>query len=123
AGFKSPQSIARAADAGGVLKNTGINFEADGLTGYPTLNATAKDSYGGALGLEYLFNLDRQIIFEVARVEPRNNSLPGSQTAVGARYQYPIPNRPWIIRLDAMKGWRQGQTDIYGARLEFRRKF
>jgi len=122
AGFKSPQSLARAADAGGVLKNTGINFETDGLTGYPTIDATAHDTYGGALGLEYLFNLDRQIIFEVARVEDRNNSLPGNQTAVGARYQHPLCGL-WIVRLDAMKGWRQGLTDIYGARLEFRRKF
>src|ERR1043165_1763502 len=122
AGFKSPQSLARAADAGGVLKNTGINFETDGLTGYPTIDATAHDTYGGALGLEYLFNLDRQIIFEVARVEDRNNSLPGAQTAVGARYQHPLGGL-WIVRLDAMKGWRQGLTDIYGARLEFRRKF
>jgi len=58
----------------------------------------------------------------VARVEDRNNSLPGNQTAVGARYQHPLGGL-WIVRLDAMKGWRQGLTDIYGARLEFRRKF
>jgi hypothetical protein len=122
AGFKSPQPLARAADTGGVLKNTGINFETDGLTQYPTLNPNAKDTYGGAIGLEYLFHLDRQIVFEVSRVEPRNGSLPGSQTAVGARYQHPITNT-MIIRLDAMKGWLQGQKDIYGARLEIRRKF
>jgi hypothetical protein len=123
AGFKSPQSLARGGDAGGVLRNTGLNFESDGLTGYPTLDATAHDTYGGAIGVEYLFNLDRQIVVEVARVQPRSNSpLPGAETAVGARYQHPISNA-WIVRLDGMKGFRVGQKDVYGARLELRRKF
>ena len=122
AGFKKPQPLARAGDTGGVLKNTGINFETDGLTAYPTLNAAANDVYGGAIGLEYLFHLDRQIVIEVARVQPRNDILPGAQTAVGARYQHPITHTT-IIRLDAMKGWISGQKDIYGARIEVRRKF
>jgi len=122
AGFKKPQPLARGADTGGVLKNTGINFETDGMTGYPTLPAGANDTYGGALGLEYLFHLDRQIVMELARVQERNNSLPSAQTALGARYQHPITNA-WIVRFDAMKGWRPGLTNIYGARVEIRRKF
>jgi hypothetical protein len=122
AGFKSPQPLARAADSGGVLKNTGINFESDGLTGYPTLDASAHDSYGGALGLEYLFKLDRQIVVEGAVVERNNNSTLGNQYALGVRYQHPISNA-WIVRADAMRGWRQGLKDIYGVRLELRRKF
>jgi hypothetical protein len=121
AGFKSPQSLARAADAGGVLKNTGINFETDGLTGYPTLDATAHDSYGGAFGLEYLFSLDRQIVVEGAVVERRSNSLLGNQYALGARYQHPFTHTT-ILRLDAMRGWRQGLKDVYGVRVEIRRK-
>lgn len=121
AGFKSPQALARAADAGGVLKNTGINFESDGLTGYPTLDATAKDSYGGAFGLEYLFDLHRQIVIEGAVVERNGNNPLGNQYAIGARYQHPISNA-WIVRLDAMRGWRQGLKDVYGARVEIRRK-
>jgi hypothetical protein len=120
-GFDTPQPLARAADSGGVLKNTGINFESDGLTGYPTLDASGHDSYGGAFGLEYLFNLDRQIVVEGAVVERRGNSALGSQYALGARYQHPITHA-WIVRLDAMRGWRQGQKDVYGARLEIRRK-
>src|SRR6185436_14223340 len=84
AGFKKPQPLARAADSGGVLKNTGINFETDGLTGYPTLDAGAKDSYGGAFGLEYLFGLDRQIVLEGAVVERMRDSTAGSQYALGA---------------------------------------
>ena len=121
AGFDSPQSLARAGDAGGVLNNTGINFESDGLTGYPTLDGRAQDSYGGALGLEYLFELDRQIVVEAAVVERMNDNPLGRQYALGARYQHPINNR-WIVRLDAMHGWRQGLDDVFGARLEIRRK-
>src|SRR5216684_3543570 len=62
AGFNSPQSLARGGDSGGVLRNTGITFESDGMTAYPTLDATARKSYGGALGLEYLFELQQQIV-------------------------------------------------------------
>lgn len=122
AGFKNPQSLARGGDAGGVLRNTGITFESDGLTGYPTLDATAQRSYGGALGVEYLFNLDRQIVVEAATVQRTGNSALGSQHSVGARYQHPFAPA-WILRLDAMKAWREGQKDIFGARIEIRRKF
>ncbi len=121
AGFDSPQPLARAADSGGVLKNTGINFESDGLTGYPTLDARAHDSYGGAIGLEYLFSLDRQIVIEGAVVQRMDDNALGSEYALGARYQHPITNA-WIVRLDAMHGWREGRKDVYGARLEIRRK-
>lgn len=121
AGFDTPQSLARAADSGGVLRNTGINFESDGLTRYPTLDARAHESYGGALGVEYLFNLDRQIVVEGAVVERMGNGVPGSEYALGARYQHPI-SHAWIVRLDAMRGWREGQKDVYGARVEIRRK-
>lgn len=124
AGFKTPQSLARTGDSGGVLRNTGLAFESDGLTGYPTLDPTAHDSYGGAVGVEYLFKLDRQIVFEAATVERRgnSNSVLGSERSISARYQHPF-TKVWILRLDAMKGWRQGRNDIFGARVELRRKF
>jgi hypothetical protein len=123
-GFKNPQSLARGGDAGGVLRNTGITFESDGITGYPTLDATAKDSYGGALGVEYLFKLDRQIVFETATVQRRGDNKSGPQHSIGARYQHPF-TKVWILRLDAMKGWEKGpgQKDIFGVRIELRRKF
>jgi len=121
AGFDTPQPLARAADSGGVLKNTGINFESDGLTGYPTLDASANESYGGALGVEYLFNLERQIVIEGAVVERMGDSVLGRQYALGARYQHKISNA-WILRLDAMHGWRDGLENVYGARVELRRK-
>ncbi|MEA2490026.1 MAG: hypothetical protein QOH21_1818 [Acidobacteriota bacterium] len=122
AGFNNPQSLARNADAGGVLRNTGINFESDGLTRYPTLDARAHDSYGGAVGVEYLFDLHRQIVVEAAVVQRTGDSPLGNEYALGARYQHPISNA-WIVRLDAMRGWRQGEKDVYGARVELRRKF
>lgn len=123
AGFKNPQSLARGGDAGGVLRNTGITFESDGVTGYPTLDPTAHDSYGGALGVEFLCtDLAHQIVFETATVQRRGNSALGSQHSIGARYQQPF-TPAWIIRFDAMKGWRQGQKDIFGVRVELRRKF
>jgi hypothetical protein len=123
AGFNSPQSLARGGDAGGVLRNTGISFESDGVTRYPTLDAKAHDTYGGALGLEYLFDLAHQIVVEGSVVERRSGSpLPGNEYAIGARYQQPI-SPDLIIRFDAMKGWRQGQKDIYGVRAELRLKF
>jgi hypothetical protein len=122
AGFKNPQSLARGGDSGGVLRNTGITFESDGLTGYPTLDPTAHDAYGGAVGVEYLFNLDRQIVVEAATVQRRGNNVFGSEHSIGARYQHPF-TPTWILRLDAMKGWREGRRDIFGARVELRRKF
>jgi hypothetical protein len=123
AGFKNPQSLARGGDSGGVLRNTGITFESDGVTGYPTIDPTARDSYGGAVGVEYLFkDLNHQIVLEAATVERRGNNLLGAEHAVGARYQHPFTST-WIIRLDAMKGWRQGRSDVSGVRLELRRKF
>jgi len=122
AGFNNPQSLARGGDSGGVLRNTGINFESDGVTNYPTLDARAHDSYGGAVGMEYLFQLRSQIVVEGAAVERMRDNLSGSEYALGARYQYRL-NNAWILRLDAMRGWRQGLKDIYGARVELRRKF
>lgn len=122
AGFDSPQSLARAAGTGGVLNNTGINFESDGLTGYPTLDARANDSYGAAVGLEKLWGVTQQVVVEAAVVQRMDSSPLGSEYAFGVRYQRPITNA-WIVRADAMHGWRQGREDVFGVRLELRRKF
>ncbi|HEX6159970.1 MAG TPA: hypothetical protein VF111_07375 [Thermoanaerobaculia bacterium] len=122
AGFESPQSLARAAGTGGVLNNTGINFESDGLTGYPTLDARANDSYGAAVGLEKLWGISRQVVVEGAVVQRMDDSPIGNQYALGVRFQQPL-NNAWIFRADAMHGWRQGLEDIFGVRVELRRKF
>lgn len=124
AGFDTPQSLARAADAGGVLGNTGINFQTDGLTGFPALDFHGHDTYGGATGVEYLFNLNRSVIFEGAMVEPRHSTqlVPGAEYAFGASFQQPL-NNAWILRFDGMRGWLDKQRDIFGVRMELRRKF
>ena len=122
-----PQSVARAANAGGILRNTGINFETDGLTGYPTLNATASNSYGGAIGINILSaDFRQQWITEFAALDtygnPALSAAVGPEYAVGTRYQRTINNRS-LWRVDFMNGWFDNAPDIYGTRTEFRWKF
>jgi hypothetical protein len=122
-GVDRPQPLARGGD--GLLKNTGINFETDGLTGFPKLDDTAQDAWGGAIGIQYLFNLDEQIVVEAAHVNPfggASDTIAGEQTAIGIRYQLPL-TKSWILRSDAMIAQRDNQEDISGARVELRLKF
>ena len=124
-GVGSPVSAARDAGAGGILKNTGLNFEADAITGFSSLNASGQDAVGGALGLNVLgANLNRQLVIEVALAHPSRSrpSLPGNQYAVGARIQQPLTNAI-ILRLDAMYGQRVSLSAVSGARVELRHKF
>ena len=123
-GMDRPQSLARDGGAGGVLKNTGILFETDGLTGFPKLDDTAQNAMGGALGLEYLFNLDHQIVFETAVVRDLAGAsvAKGDQLGLGFRYQLPISNA-LILRSDLIAAFRQNDEDAFGIRFEIRRKF
>lgn len=125
-GSGNPQSVARAVDAGGILKNTGINFETDGLTGFPKLNDTGNNTYGGALGIQYLFSLDQQLVFEVATTQTRKDqasrTLVGREVGLGVRYQRPL-DKAWIFRVDAMLADRANAKDLAGVRFELRRKF
>ena len=123
-GFDRPQPLV---DNTGLLKNTGINFETDALTGFPRLDDTANDTWGGALGVQYLFALDQQIVVEMAAVQTfrradRATNAGGNQYAFGVRYQLPI-SKAWIVRADAMYGVLENADDIAGTRLELRRKF
>lgn len=121
-GLNRPQPLA---NAEGLLINTGINFESDGLTGFPILDDTAADTFGGAIGIQYLFNLDQQIVVEAATVQQYGEqaNINGDQYALGVRWQLPI-SKAWIIRADAMYGFRGGgDDDIGGVRFEVRRKF
>lgn len=127
AGFDRPQSAARAAAAGGVLRNTGILFESDGLTGYPTLDATANDTYGAALGLNLLANdFSQQLLVEVAALgvigDDDTRNAPGGQFGVGFRYQLPLTNS-LILRTDGMYGFLDNADDISGIRMELRQKW
>lgn len=126
AGFDRPQSLARDAGAGGVLKNTGILFETDGLTGFPKMDDTANNTYGAAFGINYLFDLDQQIVLEAAVLEVMGDDADrvaaGSQYGIGARWQKPI-NNAMILRADIMRAWREDDEDLFGVRFEFRWKF
>jgi hypothetical protein len=127
AGFDNPQSVARAGAAGGVLRNTGILFESDNLTGYPTLDATANDVYGASVGIDLLApDFSQQLILEAAVVQrmgnPPNAGAPDDQYGLGLRYQIPITNAH-LLRFDVMRGWLDGAEDISGARAEYRWKF
>lgn len=126
-GIDAPQSVARAGAAGGILRNVGILFESDFLTGYPTLDATANETYGGALGIDLLApGFKHQLMLEVATVQaygnPQFRNAPGDQYGAGARYQVPISNAT-LLRFDAMYGWLEGADDISGVRAEYRWKF
>ena len=126
-GFGNPQPLVDGNGAG-ILKNVGINFETDALTGYPKLNDTGSNAYGGAIGLQYLFNLDQQILVEVATVQPFGDPIAGigaaqAQYGFGIRYQIPI-NRAWLFRADATYQIIEGAAeDNFGIRFEVRRKF
>ena len=122
-----PQSVARAGGAGGILRNTGINFETDGLTGYPTLNATGSNSYGGAVGINLLSaDFRKQLVLEFASLDtygdPALSAAAGPEYAIGTRYQTALNNR-LIWRVDLMNGWFDNAPDIYGTRTEIRWKF
>ncbi len=123
-GFGSPKPLVDGNNAG-ILKNVGINFETDALTGYPKLDDTASNAFGGALGLEYLFNLDQQLVFEVAMVQPFEDDGIGArdpQYGFGIRYQIPI-DRAWLFRADATYQILENGEDNFGIRTEIRRKF
>lgn len=124
-GFGNPQPLVDGNGAG-ILKNVGINFETDALTGYPKLDDTGSNALGGAIGLQYLFNLDQQLVFEVGMVQPFEDDGIGAQDAqygFGVRYQIPI-DRAWLFRADATYQILEGaDEDNFGLRAEVRRKF
>ena len=125
-GWDRPQSVARAGVSGGILRNTGINFDTDGVNGLATLDPTGSDTAGGAIGIDLIGeSLDRQLLLEFAYQTPHGNknaAVPDDQFAVGARYQFPISHAT-LLRFDVMHGWRRGLDDVYGTRIEYRWKF
>ena len=124
-GFDRPQPLA---DATGILKNTGITFETNGLTGLPKLDDTGHDTFGGAIGIQNLFNLDQQIVLELSTVQIMGDAndlgraATNDQYGIGFRYQLPI-SKSWIIRADAMVGFLDDADDIAGVSFEMRYKF
>jgi hypothetical protein len=125
-GFGNPQPLVDGNNAG-ILKNVGINFETDALTGFPKLNDSGSNAWGGAVGIQYLFNLDQQLVFEVATVQPFGTPIAGigvakAQYGFGARYQIPI-DRAWLFRADATYHLLGDGKESFGFRTEIRRKF
>ena len=126
-GFDNPQPLVDGNGAG-ILKNVGINFETDALTGYPKLDDSGSNAYGGAIGLIYLFGADlgQQLVFEVATVQPFEDDGIGArqpQYAFGIRYQIAL-TRAWLLRADATYQIKEEQEENdFGFRLELRRKF
>lgn len=124
-GFGHPKPLVDGNGAG-ILKNVGINFETDALTGYPKLDDTGTNAFGGALGIAYLFDLDQQLVFELAVVQPFEDDGIGAQDTqfgVGVRYQLAL-NQAWVFRADATYQITQGlDEDNFGIRAEIRRKF
>ncbi len=128
-GLGDPESLARDAGAGGVLKNTGINFEADALTLFPRLDDTGHDRVGAAFGVEYLPSLftaehRQQVVLEVAALHSYDNANndAGDEVGIGARYQIAIATS-WILRCDVMAGYIENGDDISGIRFEVRKKW
>ena len=124
AGYGTPRPVARLE---GPLKNTGINFETDLLTGFPLLDDTGNNTYGGAIGIDLLGqSFEKQLILEFAFLQayddPSSRAAAGDQYAVGARYQRPL-NNSLLLRADVMHGWLENSDDIFGGRIELRRKF
>jgi hypothetical protein len=125
-GSDRPQSLARATAAGGVLKHVGINFETDGLTGLPTLDASAQNTVGGAVGVSYLFGLNQQLVVEVAAVAPHgdaaNRPISSKQFALGMRFQRNL-SKSVLVRADAMMADLGNDQEAFGVRTEIRKKF
>jgi hypothetical protein len=125
-GWDRPQSVARAGTSGGILRNTGINFDTDGLNGFATLDPSASNTAGGSIGIDLIgADLDRQLLLELSYLTPHGDGsavAPYDQYATGARYQFPISHRS-LLRFDTMYGWRRGIDDVYGLRMEYRWKF
>lgn len=122
-----PQSLARIGIAGGILNNTGINFETDAITGYPTLDPTGNNTYGFASGINLLGSqFSHQLILEFAMLQAVGSRqlrrAVGDEYGVGMRYQKPLSHN-LIFRTDHMVGFREDASNINGSRFELRWKF
>ena len=120
-GKDTPQKAA----GNGNLKQVGLSFETDALTGFPKLDDTGHDAIGGAIGVEYLFGLEQQVVAEIAFQTPWDDEegINDPEVGFGVRYQRPLSNR-LIFRADAMYGLRfdSNQEDLFGIRAELRVK-
>ncbi len=124
-GVDKPQGLAK---GNGLLENVGITFQGDALTNFQVMDSGANDTWGGALGLQYLFDLDMQIVFELATVQiigdanDPNRALADAQYGAGFRFQKPLTSS-LIFRADGNYILQEGADERYGVRAEIRWKF
>ena len=71
-------------------------------------------------------DFSQQLVVEAAFLgvmgDDANRNAQGDQYGLGVRYQLPLTNAI-IFRSDAMIGFRRGDEDINGFRMELRHKF
>ncbi len=65
---------------------------------------------------------DVEIAALQVRKDAANRTAPGDQLGFGVRWQKPL-NEAWILRADSIVANRGNADDLFGARLEIRRKF
>lgn len=124
-GVDKPQGLAK---GNGLLNNVGILFQGDALTNFQIMDATGNDTWGGAFGLEYLFDLDMQIVVELASVQilgdanDPNRNLADAQYGAGFRFQKPLTSSI-IFRADGNYILQEGADERWGIRAELRWKF
>lgn len=127
-GYDKPQALAH---QGSIIQNTGLVFEADGITNFQTIENSANNTYGASLGIQYLFALDRQIVFEMTTLQVlggenelninRRKAL-SPEYAAAFRFQQPL-SQELIFRADGVYSVRDDQENIASARAEIRLKF
>ena len=90
------------------------------------MDDTGHNTYGASLGLEYLFDLHQQIVFEISALDTfgdaKDRTAKGPEVGFGIRYQLPL-NNAWLLRADLMMASRENDQDLFGVRGELRRKF
>ena len=91
-GFDRPQSLARAADAGGVLRNTGINFETDGLTGFPKLDDTTNNTWGGHLDWSTCLISTNKLFLNLLQCNPLEIVITVLHRRINTRLDFDIKN-------------------------------
>lgn len=131
-GFLHKNPIALAKNNGGILRNTGINFETNGQ-GFPSLADNGPDQLAAAFGVNLLFDgydpfnprithgiYSHQLVLEYAVSHFIETGA--TDHAVGLRYQLPLTNA-LIWRNDLTYQFPDSGSDSVGVATELRWKF
>ena len=118
-GFDEFSSAARGPTTGGPLGQAGLLFDAPGLGRFaPALGNRADDSFGGAIGYQWLLDEDhRQLVVEVGGRSPLEGDGVGS-IAYGLRFQEKINNN-LMVQVDGYSRRQGGDDWGQGLRAEF----